>query len=91
MGDGGVSIPPGASLEMHFGKRWRDWARMRPEVKALLGKVWKCKRDLNRMRTEAAALLGKVATEWLLFFMFFSYSSSRICWAPMWVHYGRKD
>ena len=47
--------------------------------------------EWNRMRPEAKALLGKVGTQWLLFFMFLSYSSSRICWAPMWDHYGRKD
>ena len=35
--------------------------------------------DWNRMRPEAKALLGKVGTQWLLFFMFLSYSSTPIC------------
>ena len=46
--------------------------------------------EWNRMRPEAKALLGKVGTQWLLFFMSLSYSSTPICWATIWEHYGRK-
>ena len=50
---------------------------------------------VNRMR--AKALLGKEGTQWLLFFMYLLtrrwlyYSSTPICRAPMWDHYGCND
>ena len=46
--------------------------------------------EWNRVRPEAKALLGKVGTQWLLFFMSPSYSSTPICWAPICEHFCRK-
>ena len=40
-------------------------------------------KDWNRRGSEGKALLGKAAEGW--------FSSTGICWAPMWDHYGRKD
>ena len=37
LGDGGVSIPPGPSLEVHFGRRYSDRFQLEARVEAEVG------------------------------------------------------